>query len=137
MDILKIKTPKRKLGSFGEKIARRYLRRHGYRIKAKNFVADDHEIDLIAEDKSTLVFVEVKTRNVKSLGKIEMRPASSVTPEKQRKIINRFIIAYKRRNTSLLFSQWYIFSQYKKELASKPFLLYNVSKINFSKRKIL
>lgn len=87
MDILKIKTPKRKLGSFGEKIARRYLRRHGYRIKAKNFVADDHEIDLIAEDKSTLVFVEVKTRTVGHESPNEPRPASSVDAKKQRGII--------------------------------------------------
>ena len=87
MDILKIKTPKRKLGSFGEKIARRYLRRHGYRIKAKNFVADDHEIDLIAEDKSTLVFVEVKTRTVGHESPNEPRPASSVDAKKQRGLI--------------------------------------------------
>ena len=42
---------------------------------------------IIASKKGLLSFVEVKTRNIKSLGLIEMRPASSVTPEKQRKII--------------------------------------------------
>lgn len=87
MKILKIKTEKRELGNFGEIRAMRYLRRNGYRIKAKNFVADGHEIDLIAEDKSHLVFVEVKARTIGSESPNEPRPASSVDAKKQRGII--------------------------------------------------
>ena len=87
MQILKIKTEKRRLGDFGERAARRYLRRHGYRIIKKNFVADSHEIDIIAADKEALVFVEVKTRTLGNENPNEPRPASSVTPEKQRGII--------------------------------------------------
>lgn len=96
MNILKIKTPKRKLGDLGEKLARRYLRRNGYRIKEKNFVADGHEIDVIAEDKDTLVFVEVKTRTLGHENPNEPRPASSVDAQKQRGIIKaaNFYIAY-------------------------------------------
>lgn len=96
MNILKIKTKKRLLGDFGERAARRYLRRSGYRIIKKNFVADGHEIDIIAEDKPTQIFVEVKTRTIGKEHPNEPRPASSVDAEKQRSIIKaaQFYTAY-------------------------------------------
>lgn len=96
MNILKIKTQKRELGTLGEKLAARYLKRNGYRIREKNFVADGHEIDIIAEDKNTLAFVEVKTRTVGSESPNEPRPASSVDAQKQRAIIKaaRFYAGY-------------------------------------------
>lgn len=87
MQILKIRTKNRLIGSYGERAARRFLRRSGYRILRKNFVADMHEIDVIAEDKDTIVFVEVKTRTVGHENPNEPRPASSVDAEKQRGII--------------------------------------------------
>ena len=96
MKILRIKTPKRELGTLGEKMAKRYLRRNGYKIREMNFVADGHEIDIIAQDRDTLVFVEVKTRTVGHENPNEPRPASSVDGEKQRGIIKaaRFYSAY-------------------------------------------
>ena len=96
MNILKIKTPKRQLGSYGERMARRYLRRHGYRILKKNFVADSHEIDIIAKSRDTVAFIEVKTRTVGHENPNEPRPASSVDAQKQRGIIKaaRFYSAY-------------------------------------------
>ena len=87
MNILKVLTSKRVTGNFGEKAAAKMLKRHGYRILERNYVAENAEIDIIAKKKDTLAFVEVKTRNIKSVGRVEARPASSVTPEKQRKII--------------------------------------------------
>ena len=87
MNILKIKTEKRLLGNYGEKEARKYLRRQGYRIVKKNFVADEHEIDIIAENKDTLAFVEVKSRTVGHENPNEPRPASSVDVKKQQGII--------------------------------------------------
>ena len=87
MNILKILTEKRKTGNFGERAAARHLQRNGYRILKRNYTASGAEIDIIAKKKGLLSFVEVKTRNIKSLGATEPRPASSVTPEKQRKII--------------------------------------------------
>ena len=96
MHILKIKTQKMRLGAYGEKMARRYLRKHGYRILKKNFVADSHEIDIIAKSRDTIAFVEVKTRSVGYENPNEPRPASSVDAEKQRGIIKaaRFYSAY-------------------------------------------
>ena len=87
MNILKALNEKRKIGNLGEWAAAWYLRLHGYRIIRKNYTAADEEIDIIAKRRDVLAFIEVKARNVKSLGVFEARPASSVTPEKQRKII--------------------------------------------------
>ena len=87
MEILKVDTERRRIGTVGEKMAARYLFRHGYRILEKNLVIDGREIDIVAKRGDTLAFVEVKTRSVDKLDPHEARPASSVTPEKQRKII--------------------------------------------------
>lgn len=87
MKILKILTPTRKIGNLGERKAARLLKRKGYRILEKNYVAAGAEIDIIARNKDVIAFVEVKTRNISYLGYKEARPASAVTPEKQRKII--------------------------------------------------
>ena len=87
MNILKILTPKRLIGNLGEREAVKLLRKKGYRILKKNYTALGAEIDVIARKNKVTAFVEVKARNIKYLGQKEARPASSVTPEKQRKII--------------------------------------------------
>jgi putative endonuclease len=50
------------LGDRGENLAARELQRKGYRILNRNFKSPVGEIDIIARDGKTLVFVEVKTR---------------------------------------------------------------------------
>ena len=50
------------LGERGENVAARYLRNQGYKIIIRNYRNDVGEIDIIARDGKTLVFVEVKTR---------------------------------------------------------------------------
>ena len=87
MNILKVLTPKRVTGNFGENAAIKHLKKQKYKILERNFVAESAEIDIIAKKKDLLIFVEVKARSVKNLGLKEARPASSVTQEKQRKII--------------------------------------------------
>lgn len=87
MKILEVLTPKRLIGNLGERAAVRFLRKNGYRIIKRNYTALGYEIDIIAKKDNVTTFIEVKTRNVKYLGYKESRPASSVTPEKQRKII--------------------------------------------------
>src|SRR3954447_2418978 len=69
----------RLLGDRGERMAARHLRRRGMRIILCGYRTRLGEIDLIARDGSTLVFVEVKARR---LGE----PAEAVTPEKQRRL---------------------------------------------------
>ena len=49
-------------GRWGEEQAMRFLRRHGYRILERNYSCRFGEIDVIAADRTYVVFVEVKTR---------------------------------------------------------------------------
>lgn len=70
------------LGRSGEEIACRYLIGKSYEIIARGFRMFRGEIDIIARDGETLVFVEVKARADESHG----RPEESVTPGKQRQI---------------------------------------------------
>ncbi len=67
------------LGRRGERAAEKYLRRNGYRIVARNFRAAGAEIDLVAMDGETLVFVEVKTRRSRIAG----APEEAVDERKQ------------------------------------------------------
>ena len=55
-------------GRKGEEIAAEYLINLGYKILERNFHSQQGEIDLIAQDKSTLVFVEVKNYSFRSYG---------------------------------------------------------------------
>lgn len=73
----------RELGRFGEERAARYLRLRGYRIREMNFTCRQGEIDIIAEKRGFIVFVEVKLR--KSAAFAEAR--EFVSPAKQRRVI--------------------------------------------------
>jgi putative endonuclease len=73
---------KQKFGEKGEAIAAQHLKKQGYRIIEKNYRTKLGEIDIIAKDKDTLVFVEVKSRRSWQFG----NPKAAVTPQKQRKI---------------------------------------------------
>ena len=70
------------LGRRGERAAEKYLRRNGYRIVARNFRAAGAEIDLVAMDGATLVFVEVKTRQSRTAG----APEEAVDERKQKRM---------------------------------------------------
>jgi len=50
------------LGDRGENLAARFLRDAGYKIIQRNFRCELGEVDIIARQQKTLVFVEVKTR---------------------------------------------------------------------------
>ncbi|MCI8613441.1 MAG: YraN family protein [Clostridia bacterium] len=69
-------------GADGERLAQTYLVKQGLRILSKNFTTDIGEIDLIATDETTLIFVEVKTRFNTDYG----YPAEAVDFRKQKKI---------------------------------------------------
>lgn len=76
-------TYKRKLGDLGEKLACGYLQKQKYIILDKNFHCKFGEIDIIAKDKKTLVFVEVKARTNQQFG----QPQEAVDYFKQQKIL--------------------------------------------------
>ncbi|MCH4178891.1 MAG: YraN family protein [Megasphaera sp.] len=72
------------LGRWGERAAEEYLRKHKhYIILYRNYRNAIGEIDLIAIDGNTIVFVEVKTRSTCRCG----RPSEAVEARKQHKII--------------------------------------------------
>ncbi len=73
---------KQKIGKKGESIAVRYLKKQGYRIVEQNYRSKVGEIDIIAREKKSLVFVEVKTRSSRSFGS----PKWAITPKKQKAI---------------------------------------------------
>ena len=79
------------LGKLGEKIAFRFLENNKYKIIARGYRLFRGEIDIIAYDQQTLVFVEVKTKRSTDYG----FPEESVTPSKQqqiRKIAQGFLV---------------------------------------------
>ena len=53
----------KQIGSKGEELAREFLLTNNYQIIETNFHSPYGEIDIIAEDNGTLVFIEVKTRS--------------------------------------------------------------------------
>jgi len=69
-------------GKTGEDLACRELERRGYAIVARRYRRRGGELDIIAKDGPTLVFVEVKAREGSACG----APAEAVTPYKQRRI---------------------------------------------------
>ena len=83
----------RRLGERGEQLAAEFLARRGFRLVAANFIVPigrnrrnalvNAEIDLIAYDGATLVFIEVKTRSSADFA----APETAVDLRKQRQII--------------------------------------------------
>ena len=59
---------KKELGKKGEEIAIRFLKKQGYRILERNYVCKMGEMDIIAREKDTLAFIEVKTRTSTTFG---------------------------------------------------------------------
>lgn len=73
---------RRWFGSRAERAAVKFLRRAGYRILACNVRLPGGELDVIAVDGETIVFVEVRSTEAGDAG----RPALSVDDAKQRKL---------------------------------------------------
>ena len=71
------------LGKQGEDLAAEYLQKKGYRILQRNFRCRRGELDLVALQGRTLVFVEVKTRRGLQFGE----PREAVTQTKQQHLL--------------------------------------------------
>lgn len=70
------------LGKLGEDLACRELERRGYTILARRYRTRLGEIDIVARDGETLVFVEVKARGSATWG----HPTEAITPGKRRRL---------------------------------------------------
>lgn len=57
------RTQKRKTGDIGEEYTCNYLKKHGFKILCRNYSCRVGEIDIVAADKTHILFVEVKTRH--------------------------------------------------------------------------
>ena len=94
--------PRHELGTRGERLAARWLRRRGYKVLYRNFrpAQGGGEIDLVCRHADTLVFVEVKTRRRVDFG----RPAEAVDAEKQ-ELVQRGARAWLRllRNPAVVY----------------------------------
>ncbi|NQT48730.1 MAG: YraN family protein [Chloroflexi bacterium] len=75
---------RKELGALGEKRAVDYLRKKGYSIRERNFRCRAGEIDIVAQDKDCLVFVEVRTRRGSDFG----TPEESVDAAKRKKLVS-------------------------------------------------
>ncbi|MEO8495327.1 MAG: YraN family protein [Planctomycetota bacterium] len=84
------------LGARGERAAVRFLKRHGYVIVGRGVRDRIGEIDIVAVDGKTIVFVEVKTRVSDDRG----HPAEAVDQDKQRQL-TRVALSYLRRHDLL------------------------------------
>lgn len=82
----------RPLGERGEQAASRYLRKLGYRIVSQNDRQGIGEIDLVAVEKRTVVFVEVKTRGSDHFG----HPADRIDVDKERRLTRAALSFLKR-----------------------------------------
>ncbi len=87
------------LGLRGEDAAVRFLKRKGYRILARHLDSPLGELDIIAVDGRTIVFVEVKTRGSTDAG----TPAEAIDGRKERRM-TRAALAYLKANGLLQYS---------------------------------
>ncbi len=85
--------PEKPLGPRGEDAAARYLRRRGYRILGRGQSWKGGELDIVALDGQTIVFVEVRTRQSDT----PTRPEESVDLNKQRRL-TRLAVGYLKRH---------------------------------------
>jgi len=74
---------RKELGDTGEKLARDFLKKKGYKIRETNFRCREGEIDIIAQKKDCLVFIEVRTKTSTDFGS----PEESLTFAKKERLI--------------------------------------------------
>jgi len=83
-------------GKQAEDAAVKFLKVQGYKVIRRNYKTKFSEIDIIAEDKGVICFVEVKARHSELFGE----PGEAVSPVKQRQI-SKAAICYLKENNLL------------------------------------
>ncbi|HAV10070.1 MAG TPA: YraN family protein [Dehalococcoidia bacterium] len=73
---------RKETGDRGEKAAQSFLKKKGYRIREINWRCREGEIDIVAEKRGCLVFIEVRTKTGDDFGS----PEESVTAAKKAKL---------------------------------------------------
>ncbi len=93
---------RRDTGIRGEKLAKDFLKKRGYRILETNYRCPEGEIDIIARHKDSLVFIEVRTKTSLEFGS----PEESITLTKKERL--RTIASYYRQTHDDLPLLWRI-----------------------------
>jgi putative endonuclease len=75
---------RQELGFIGDKLARDFLKKKGYKMLETNYRCREGEIDIVARKKDYLVFIEVRTKASAGFGS----PEESVTASKKEKLIS-------------------------------------------------
>jgi putative endonuclease len=88
-DLARIRT-----GKQGEDVAVVHLQKLGYRILERNYRCPLGEIDIVAQDKDTIVFVEVKSRKTEAYGDPEL--AVGKTKQKKMAMVSLYYLAQKK-----------------------------------------
>jgi len=73
---------KRETGIMGEKIACGFLENNGYKIIETNYRCRNGEMDIVARQRDTLVFIEVRTKKSYNFG----TPEESITEKKKERL---------------------------------------------------
>lgn len=75
---------RQEVGKLGEKLAQKFLKKRGYRVRETNFRSRKGEIDIVAQQKDYLVFVEVRAKSNLDFG----TPEESITQSKRERLIS-------------------------------------------------
>lgn len=81
-------------GKKGEELARRFLKKQGYRIVERNYRTRYGEIDIIGKDKGCIVFIEVRSRTGDDFGS----PEESIGSGKQAQISKAALTYIKKKH---------------------------------------
>lgn len=92
------------LGLYGEKIAAAYLLKNNYRVLDSNFHSRFGEIDIIAKQEKSYVFVEIKTRRSTVYGE----PEEALNKQKLTKIYRTIFHYFEQKNISSKNIHWRI-----------------------------
>ena len=93
---------RRDTGILGELLACDFLSKNGYHILETNYRCPEGEIDIVAQQEDTLVFVEVRTKRSHRFG----TPEESITKTKMRRL--RAVAAHYGQNRDGLPDSWRI-----------------------------
>jgi putative endonuclease len=74
---------RQEIGRLGEKAAQKFLKKRGYHIRETGFRCRHGEIDIIAQQKDCLVFIEVRTKRNLEFG----TPEESITQAKKKRLV--------------------------------------------------
>ena len=94
--VIRLSDFRKQVGNKGESLAEDYIKRKGYKIIQRNYRCRLGEIDIIAKDDDTIVFIEVRTKQNENFGS----PQDSVTSTKMSKISKTALSFIQEKNLS-------------------------------------